>query len=68
MPQYWHKIRVLELLVGRFVRSLRVGDLDLHVQVLDELFPWFFAFDHSNYICGLPIHIKDLVELTATHL
>ena len=51
----------------RFVRSLHEGDFDLYVQVLDELCPWFFAFDHTNYASWLPIHIKDLVELPVKH-
>ena len=67
MVQYWNKIIELELLMCRFVRSLREEDFDLYEQVLDELCPWFFAFDHTNYARWLPIHIKDLVELPVKH-
>ena len=67
MFQYWNKIIELELLMCRFVRSLREEDFDLYEQVLDELCPWFFAFDHTNYARWLPIHIKDLVELPVKH-
>ena len=48
MFKYWSQIIELELLICRFVRSLREGDFDLYVQVLDELCPWFFAVDHTH--------------------
>ena len=67
MFKYWSQIIELELLLCRFVRSLREGDFELYVQVLDELCPWFFAFDHTNYARWLPIHVKDLVELPTKH-
>lgn len=51
----------------RFVCSLREGDFDLYVQVLDELCPWSFAFDHTNYARWVPIQLKDLVELPVKH-
>ncbi len=51
----------------RFVRSLHEGDFDLYVQVLDELCPWFFVFDHTNYSRWVHIHVKDMVELPVKH-
>lgn len=67
MFKYWSEVIELELLLCRFVRSLREGDFDLYVQVLDELCPWFFVFDHTNYARWLPVHVKDLVELPEKH-
>ena len=51
----------------RFVRSLWDGDFELYVKVLDELCPWLFAFDHTNYARWVPVHVKDLVELPVKH-
>ena len=67
MFKYWSQIIKLELIMCRFVRSLRDGDFELYVKVLDELCPWFFAFDHTNYARWVPVHVKDLVELPVKH-
>ena len=47
--KYWHTITELELLMCRFIRSLREGHFPLYVQVCDELCAWFRVMDHTNY-------------------
>ncbi|MES9879449.1 MAG: hypothetical protein ABW185_01030 [Sedimenticola sp.] len=64
---YWSLILDLEMLHCRFVRSLREGDFDLYVQVIDELCGWVFRFDQTNYSRWLPIHVKDMIELEWKH-
>ncbi|MES9882214.1 MAG: hypothetical protein ABW185_15180 [Sedimenticola sp.] len=64
---YWSTVMELELLNCRLVRSQREGQWLLYVQVLDELCPWFFVFDHTNYSRWLPIHVRDMVQLPNTH-
>ena len=64
---YWSMILDLEQLHCRFVRSLREGDFDLYVQVIDELCGWLFVFDQTNYSRWLPIHVRDMVELEWRH-
>ena len=51
VPQfkYWSTIIDLELLLCRFVRSLREGDFVLYVQVCDELCSWFHMIYHTSY-------------------
>ena len=51
----------------RFVRSLREGDFLLYVQVCDELCPWFHVMDHTNYARWVPIHVRDMVQLSEKH-
>ena len=56
--KYWSTIMELELLMCRFIRSLREGDFPLYVQVCDELCAWFHMMDHTNYArclytCGI---------------
>ena len=51
----------------RYVRILREGDFELYVQTIDELCPWFFALDHTNYARWLPVHVKDMVQLPERH-
>ena len=67
MFKYWSSVIELELLMCRFVRSLREGDFLLYVQVCDELCAWFFVLDHTNYARWLPVHVRDMVELPAKH-
>ena len=58
VPQFkfWSTIIELELLMARFVWSLREGDFALYVQACDELCGWFHALDHANYARWLPVH------------
>ena len=65
--KYWSTIMELELLMCRLVRSLREGDFLLYVQVCDELCPWFHVMDHTNYARWLPVHVRDMVQLSEKH-
>ena len=57
----------MELLLLRFVRSLRAGDFNLYISCLDEMIPWFFAIDHGNYARWLPVHLQDMKCLYMTN-
>ena len=65
VPQFkfWSMIIELELLMTRFVRSLREGGFPLYVQSCDELCSLFHALDHTNYARWLPVHVRDMVQL-----
>ena len=39
----------------------------MYHDALTELVPWFFALDHTNYARWIPVHIRDMTELPATH-
>ena len=65
--KYWSTIMELELLMCRFIRSLREGDFPLYVQVCDELCAWFHVMDHTNYARWVPVHVRDMVQLSETH-
>ena len=69
VPQFkfWSTVIDLELLMARFVRSLREGNFQLYVQSCDELHGWFHALDHTNYARRLPVHVRDAVELPKKH-
>jgi len=69
MFMFWAAIMDLELLVCRFIRSLREGDFPLYVQVCDELCSWFHVMDHTNYARWLPVpvHVRDMVQLSQKH-
>ena len=69
IPQfkYWPTITELELLMCRFIRSLREGHFPLYVQVCDELCAWFRVMDHTNYARWLSVHVWDMRQLSETH-
>ena len=64
---FWSIILDLELLMCRFIRSLREGDFKLYVQRCDELCAWFHVMDHTNYTRWLPVHVHDTVRLSESH-
>jgi len=61
---FWLLVLNLEVLVLTFVRSQREGNYDLYERCLSEMLPWIFIFDHQNYSRWLPIHLRDLLELS----
>ena len=65
--RFWCMVMNLELLMCRFIRSLREGNFHLYVQVCDELFAWFHVMDHINYARWLPVHVRNMVQLADTH-
>ena len=67
MFMFWATIMDLELLMSRFIRSLREGHFPLEVQVRDELCSWFHVMDHTNYDCWLPVYVRDMVQLPQKH-
>ena len=54
----------LELCMLIFVRSLCVASFAMYLDSLtDELVPWFFALDHTNYARWIPVHLRYMAEL-----
>ena len=39
----------------------------MYVDSLTKLAPWFFILDHINYARWLPVHIRDMVNLSTAH-
>ena len=69
LPQfkYWQTVYDMEMLLLRFVPSIRVGDLDLYEKTLDEAADWAFILDHYNYARWLPVHVRDMLNLPMKH-
>ena len=57
----------LELCVLIYVCSLRQASFQMYLDALTELVPWFHALDHTNYARWLPVHLRDLAELSRKH-
>ncbi|MES9879584.1 MAG: TCR domain-containing protein, partial [Sedimenticola sp.] len=56
-----------ELTILSFVRSLREANFKLYMESIDQLLPWFFALDHTNYSRWLPVHLRDMMNLENMH-
>ena len=64
---FWATIMDLELLMCRFIRSLREGDFPLYLQVCDKLCSSFHVMDLTNYARWLPVYVRDMVQLPQKH-
>ena len=64
---YWKTAYELELLLLKFVRSIRTGNFKLYIQVLTDILPWCFVLDHQNYARWLSVHVRDMVNLEHMH-
>jgi hypothetical protein len=57
----------LEVLVFVYVHSLRQASFKMYLDALTELAPWFHASDHTNYARWIPVHLRDMAELSTKH-
>ena len=57
--KYWQTVYDVEMLLLRFVRSIRIGDFDLYVRTLDDVADWAFIVDHYNLVSqARPFHFQ----------
>ena len=54
-------------MILQFVRSTIQQDLQLHMESLAYLTKYFFAHDHQNYACLLPLYITTMQETERQH-
>lgn len=60
---YWDLILEFEMMTLIFIRAHRINNFNLYVESLENLVPWFFVLDHTNYSRWIPIHIRDMQSL-----
>ena len=65
--KYWQMVYDMEMLLLRFVPSIRTGDLFLNEKSLDEIADWAFILDHYNYAHWLPVHVCDMMNAQVKH-
>ena len=57
--KYWQTVYDMEMLLLRFVHSIRIGDFDLYVRTLDDIADWAFILDHYNLVSqARPFHFQ----------
>ena len=57
----------MELILLRFLRSIRTGDFSLYLHTLEEMNPWFFALDKYRYAKWSSVHLYDMKRLHLTN-
>ena len=65
--RYWQTVYDMEMLLLRFVRSIRTEDLFLYEKSLDEIADWVFILDHYNYARWLPVHVRHMMNVRVKH-
>ena len=57
---------MMEILFA-FIRSLRIGDWELHLASTKNMLPCFFAYDRQNYARYLSLYLAEMIKLRDTH-
>ena len=60
---YWKMVMELEISILVYVRSIREGNFQLHIETLRKLLKWFFIFDRYNYSRWPTVQWFDLKNL-----
>lgn len=47
--QYWSSYLDMVQLLLLFLRATRVSNWDLHLSTIEQMLPWFFAYNRTNY-------------------
>lgn len=61
--KFWDLIERLETVILIFCRAHRQKNFPLYVEALEELIPFFFAMDHTNYARWASVHMRDMKSL-----
>ena len=64
--QYW-VIYIHMSLYRQFIRSIRIGDFDLHVHCMPQIANLCFAFNHQNYARWTVKYDENLLKLQESH-
>ena len=66
--RYWEIVMEMESCIFTFVYSLPERNFHMYFDALTEFVPWFFALDHTNYAHWVPVHPKDMANLSDKHV
>ena len=53
----------MEATLLNFTQSLRSGNFHKYIDSMQQILPWMFALDHTNYARWLPVHLHDMKTL-----
>ena len=67
IAQFWFAYVEMVQLYHQFIRSIRMGDLDLYIHSLYNISSLFFTFNHHNYARWLLVYRNNLLNLQNTY-
>lgn len=57
---------MIEIILGA-IRATREGNWSLHMAMIRDMIPWFFAYDLQNYARYLPVYYRQMSRLHIDH-
>ena len=64
---FWGLVLHLELTCLRLVRAFKEANFTLYVDAIQQILPWMFVMDHTNYARWLAVHYWDMQVLSSKH-
>ena len=65
--EYWRQYMSMVSILLEFVIAEREGNWDLHLSAFEAMFPWFSAYNHTNYTHWGAVYLADMKLLPDTH-
>ena len=63
----WTSFLQMEQILFDFIRSIKLGNWNLHMQAMEKMLPWMFAYDCPNYARFLTYYWVFMQKLPETH-
>ena len=67
MAEFWNSFLDIVSLLWWFIRSIRLGNWELHLSCIREMLPWIHIYDRVNYARCLPYYWIQMITLKDTH-
>ena len=67
MAEFWNSFLDIVSLLLCFIRSIRLGNWELHLSCIREMLPWIHIYDRVNYARYLPYYWIQMITLKDTH-
>ncbi|XP_070537990.1 uncharacterized protein [Ptychodera flava] len=63
---FWNSYLEMVQVLLLFIRATREGGWELHLSVLRDMLPWYFAYGRVNYSRYLPVYLQEMSALKVT--
>ena len=63
MSEFWVSYVTMVSTLLNIIRASREGNFQLHLESIESIIPWCFAYDRTNYSRYLPWYIHSMMEL-----
>ena len=67
LKMFWNSYLEMVATLLCLIRATREGNWELHLECIKAVLPWFFAYDHTNYVRYLPVYLVHMLEPPDTH-